>query len=89
MVDELFNKDEEVQARKLKTRIGKEFFIEDTEDLSSEFDIEAYVNSNRKILKKKGLNIFLSMHGWTTKRLMDYFTQNSSIITPITSISFC
>ena len=87
-VDELFNKDEEIQARKLKQKIGKEFLIEDTEDLSSEFDIEAYVNTNRKILQERGLNHFLYIHGWTPSKLMDYFTQNSMITPSITAISF-
>ena len=87
-VDELFNKDEEIQARKLKLKIGKEFLIEDTEDLSSEFDIEAYVNTNRKILQERGLNNFLYLHGWTPARLMEYFTQYSMITPPITAISF-
>lgn len=87
-VDELFNKDEEIQARKLKLKIGKEFLIEDTEDLSSEFDIEAYVNTNRKILQERGLNNFLYLHGWTPTKLMDYFTQRSMITPPITAISF-
>ena len=87
-VDELFNKDEEIQARKLKMKIGKEFLIEDTEDLSSEFDIEAYVNTNRKILQERGLNRFLYLHGWTPAKLMDYFTQRSMVISPITAISF-
>ena len=87
-VDELFNKDEEIQARKLRQKIGKEFLIEDTEDLSSEFDIEAYVNTNRKILQERGLNRFLYLHGWTPVRLMDYFTQSSMITPPVTAISF-
>ena len=87
-IDELFNKDEEIQARKLKQKIGKEFLIEDTEDLSSEFDIEAYVNTNRKILQERGLNHFLYLHGWTPAKLMDYFTQRSMITPPITAISF-
>ena len=87
-VDELFNKDEEIQARKLRQEIGKEFLIEDTEDLSSEFDIEAYINTNRKILQERGLNHFLYVHGWTPIRLMDYFTQHSMITPPITAISF-
>lgn len=87
-VDELFNKDEEIQARKLKLKIGKEFLIEDTEDLSSEFDIEAYVNTNRKILQEHGLNNFLYLHGWIPTRLMEYFTQHSMITPPITAISF-
>lgn len=87
-VDELFNKDEEIQARKLKLKIGKEFLIEDTEDLSSEFDIEAYVNTNRKILQERGLNNFLYLHGWTPAKLMKYFTQRSMITPPITAISF-
>ena len=87
-VDELFNKDEEIQARKLKQKIGKEFLIEDTEDLSSEFDIEAYVNTNRKILQERGLNHFLYLHDWTPTKLMDYFTQHNMITPPITAISF-
>ena len=69
-------------------KIGKEFLIEDTEDLSSEFDIEAYVNTNRKILQERGLNHLLYLHGWTPARLMDYFTQRSMITPPITAISF-
>ena len=87
-VDELFNKDEEIQARKLKLKIRKEFLIEDTEDLSSEFDIEAYVNTNRKILQERGLNHFLYLHGWTPAKLMDYFTQHNMITPPITAILF-
>ena len=87
-VDELFNKDEEIQARKLKQKIGKEFLIEDTEDLSSEFDIEAYVNTNRKILQERELNHFLYLHDWTPTKLMDYFTQRNMITPPITAISF-
>ena len=87
-VDELFNKDEEIQARKLKLKIGKEFLIEDTEDLSSEFDIEAYVNTNRKILQECGLNNFLSLHGWTMEKLCGYFTQSTQSIRPITSVCF-
>ena len=87
-VDELFNKDEEIQARKLKMKIGKEFLIEDTKDLFSEFDIEAYVNTNRKILQEHGLNHFLYLHGWTPTRLKEYFTQRSIVIPPITSIMF-
>jgi len=87
-IDELFNKDEEIQARKLKQKIGKEFLIEDTEDLSSEFDIDAYVDVNRKILQERGLNAFLYMHGWTPTKLMDYFTQRSMITPPITAILF-
>ena len=87
-VDELFNKDEEIQAHKLKLKIGKEFLIEDTEDLSSEFDIDAYVNTNRKILQERGLNHFLYIHGWTPIKLMDYFTQHSMITPPITAILF-
>lgn len=87
-IDNLFNKDEEIQARKLKQKIGKEFLIKDTEDLSSEFDIETYVNTNRKILQERGLNHFLYMHGWTPTRLMQYFTERSMVITPITTISF-
>ena len=87
-VDELFNKDEEIQARKLRQKIGKEFLIKDTEDLSSEFDIEAYVNTNRKILQERGLNHFLHLHGWTPAKLMKYFTQRSMVTSPITAISF-
>ena len=87
-VDELFNKDEEIQARKLRQKIGKEFLIKDTEDLSSEFDIEAYVNTHRKILQERGLNNFLYLHGWTPAKLMGYFTQRSMITPPITAISF-
>lgn len=87
-VDELFNKDEEIQARKLKMKIGKEFLIEDTEDLSSEFDIEAYVNTNRKILQERGLTHFLYLHGWTMEKLCAYFTQSTQSIRPITSVSF-
>ena len=87
-VDELFNKDEEIQARKLKMKVGKEFLIEDTEDLSSEFDIEAYVNTNRKILQERGLTHFLYLHGWTMKNLCVYFTQSTQSIRPITSVSF-
>ena len=87
-IDKLFNEDEEIQARKLKQKIGKEFLIEDTEDLSSEFDIEAYVNTNLKILQERGLNHFLYLHGWTPAKLMDYFTQRSMITPPITAISF-
>lgn len=87
-IDELFNKDEEIQARKLRQKIGKEFLIRDTEDLSSEFDIEAYVNTNRKILQERGLNCFLYVHGWTPAKLMDYFTQRSMITPPITAILF-
>ena len=87
-VDELFNKDEEIQARKLRQKIGKEFLIEDTEDLSSGFDIEAYISTNRKILQERGLNHFLYVHGWTPVRLMDYFTQHNMITPPITAISF-
>ena len=87
-VDELFNKDEELQVRKLKQKIGKEFLIKDTEDLSSEFDIEAYVNTNRKILQEHGLNRFLYVHDWTPAKLMDYFTQHNMITPSITAISF-
>ena len=87
-IDNLFNKDEEIQARKLKQKIGKEFLIEDTEDLSSEFDIETYVNTNRKILEERGLNAFLYIHGWTPTKLMNYFTERSMVISPITAISF-
>ena len=87
-IDNIFNKDEEIQARKLKQKIGKEFLIEDTEDLSSEFDIEAYVNTNRKILQERGLNSFLYIHGWTPAKLMQYFTERSMISPSITNISF-
>ena len=87
-IDNLFNKDEEIQARKLKQKIGKEFLIEDTEDLSSEFDIDAYVDVNRKILQERGLNHFLYKHGWTPAMLIQYFTERSMTITPITAISF-
>ena len=87
-VDELFNKDEELQARKLRQKIGKEFLIKDTEDLSSEFDIEAYVNTNRKILQERRLNHFLYIHNWTPSKLKDYFTQHNMITPSITAISF-
>ena len=87
-VDELFNKNEEIQARSLKTKIGKEFLIEDTEDLSSEFDIEAYVETNRRILQEKGLKHFLYIHGWTPAKLMEYITNTHSLAVPVTSISF-
>lgn len=87
-IDNLFNKDEEIQARKLKQKIGKEFLIEDTEDLSSELDIDAYVDVNRKILQERGLNAFLYMHGWTPAKLMQYFTERSMISPSITAISF-
>lgn len=86
-IDELFNKEEEVQVRKLKQKIGKKFLIEDTEDLSSEFNIEAYVNANRKILQERGLSYFLYVHDWTSAELMDYFTQHNMITPPITTIS--
>ena len=87
-IDDIFNKNEEIQARKLKQKIGKEFLIEDTEDLSSEFDIEAYVDTNRKILQKRGLNSFLYIHGWTPAKLMQYFTERNMISPSITAISF-
>ena len=85
-IDDIFNKNEEIQARKLKQKIGKEFLIEDTEDLSSEFDIDAYVNTNRKILQERGLNSFLYIHGWTMEKLYGYFTQSTQSIRPITSV---
>ena len=87
-VDELYNKEEEIQVEKLKVKIGKEFLIKDTEKLSHNFDIEAYVEKNRKILQEEGLNKFLFLHGWTPTRLMKYFTECNSIMPPITSICF-
>lgn len=89
-VDKMYNEEEKVQARKIKTKIGKEFLIpvNDSEELAREFDIEAYVERNMQILKQDGLKYFLQSHGWSLDKLYAYLTNASSLLRPVTEVSF-
>ena len=89
-VDKAFNEEEQIKERKAKIKIGKEFMLTEAEEkeLPMEFDLETYVSRNMTLLEKHGLEAFLSIHGWTMSRLCDYFTQTSSLLRPVTSISF-
>ena len=89
-VDKQFNEEEQVKERKAKIKISKEFMLTEAEEkeLPMEFDLETYVSRNMTLLKKHGLEAFLSIHGWTMNQLCNYFTQTSSLLRPVTSISF-
>lgn len=89
-VDKAFNEEEQIKERKAKTKIGKEFLLAgiDEKDMPQELDLEMYVDRNKKMLQKHGLEYFLSLHGWTMEKLCAYFMQSTQSIRPITSVSF-
>lgn len=89
-VDKAFNEEEQIKERKAKVKIGKEFLLTEAEekDMPQELDLEMYVDRNKKMLQKHGLEYFLSLHGWTMEKLCAYFTQSTQSIRPITSVSF-
>ena len=89
-VDKAFNEEEQIKERKAKVKIGKKFLLTEAEeeDIPQELDLEMYVDRNKKMLQRHGLEYFLYLHGWTMSRLCDYFTQTSSLLRPVTSISF-
>ena len=87
-VDKAHNAEEEITARKMKTKIGKQFLLKEGQEdnLPKELDVEQYLNSQRN-LTRRSLARFLACHNWTKQQLCEYFTKTSQSIQPITEIT--
>lgn len=85
-LDEGFNKEEEIQVRKMKIKLGKKFLLKETETIPENFNVDDYINDNRELLKRS-IGGFLAFHGWTMAKLCDYFTKNNRVLSPITAVT--
>ena len=87
-VDKAHNAEEEITARKMKTKIGKQFLLKEGQEdnLPKELDVEQYLNSQRNLIQRS-IASFLTCHGWTKQQLCEYFTKTSQSIQPITEIT--